>query len=51
MYSQGHGNEVVVEDTEFVGNRADNVGSAIMFQTFAYVQSRLLSYSYNITEW
>lgn len=51
VYSQGRGNVVVVEDTHFVRNRAQNVGSAIMFQTFAYAQSRFNIYFYNFTDW
>ncbi len=51
VYSQGKGNLIAVEDTHFVRNQAKSAGSAVMCQTFAYVQSRHTSYSYNFSDW
>lgn len=51
IFSQGKGNRVAVENTDFVDNRAVSVGAAVMFQTFIYVQSRLDSHFYNFTDW
>jgi hypothetical protein len=51
VYSQGRGNVVEVMNTNFTGNRAGSVGAAIMFQTFAYVQSRVPPYIYSFSDW
>ena len=42
---------MAVENTDFVGNRAESVGAAVMFHTFIYVQSRQDSHFYNFTDW
>lgn len=37
--------------TQFVDNRADAAGAAVMLQTFAYVQNRLERSYYNFSDW
>ncbi len=46
VYSQGAGNLVSISECTFVNNRANNVGSALMFASFLYVQNRNESLHY-----
>ena len=51
VYSQGAGNFVTVKDCIFTDNRANEVGSGLMFGSFLYVQNRDESYIYTISNW
>ena len=51
VYSQGAGNLVAVRDSNFTRNRANEVGSGLMFGSFLYVQNRNESYIYTTSNW
>ena len=51
VYSQGKGNFVSVKDSNFTRNRANDVGSGLMFGSFLYVQNRDESYVYSTSNW
>ena len=51
VYSQGAGNLVTVKDCNFTDNRANEVGSGLMFGSFLYVQNRDESHIYTVSNW
>lgn len=51
VYSQGAGNSIALSESTFVNNRASEVGSAVMFASLLYVQSRVESRHYKVHNW
>ena len=50
-YSQGDGNFVGLYDTRFVRNTADEIGSAVVFGSYLYVQNSYTTMPYVVRNW
>ena len=50
VYSQGTGNKVSLRDSYFEGNVASDVGSGVMFASLLYVQNRMSSFYYQVSD-
>ena len=50
LYSQSSGNLISLRDSYFAGNEASDVGSAVMFASLLYVQTRNASHYYQVSD-
>ena len=50
VYSQGSGNWIHLRNSRFEGNRASDVGGAVMFASQLYVQNRNTPYFYEVCD-
>jgi hypothetical protein len=49
-YSQGAGNNITLRESCFEGNFASDVGSGVMFASLLYVQNRMSSHYYQVSD-